>query len=343
MQPGKFEAIQRLAVLGYGYWGPNQVRSFCQLLGEERMVVCEPNPARQAVARERHPRVGIVAEIAQVLADASIGAVSLCTPAGQHAAQAHRFLESGRHVLVEKPLATTSVEGQALVDLAGRQGLTLMAGHIFLFHPAVRALRQLIVDGDLGEVRFITGIRSSLGPRVRDEVNVVWDYLIHDCYIVPYLVGHPPLAVRADGGSWLQPGIPDAVFARLDFGDGQLAHLQSSWYYPFKARRMVVVGSRRMAVWDEDAQDKLTLYERGYAPYEGVDRWGNRGLCLYDEGARPIPLETAEPLRLECEHFLACIVNGQQPVANGGNAAGTLRMLEAIDASLADGGARVGM
>jgi predicted dehydrogenase len=327
--------VERLAVLGYGYWGPNQVRAFCELLGEARVVVCEPDPARRAAAGERHPGVRLLADPAEVVADGAVGAVSLCTPAGQHAAQAQRFLQAGRHVLVEKPLATTSAEGQALVELAARQGRVLMAGHIFLFHPAARALRRLIEEGTLGEVHYITSIRSSLGPRVRDEVNVVWDYLIHDAYIVPHLVGRAPRSVRADGGSWLQPGVADAVFATLDFGDGTLAHLQSSWYYPLKARRMVLIGSRRMVVWDEDAEEKLVLYERGYAAEEGEDRWGNKGLRLYDEGGQAVPLEPGEPLRAECAHFLECIAAGQVPLAGGRQATETLRLLEAVDASLA--------
>lgn len=331
----------KLAILGYGYWGPNQVRNFCHILGEDRVVVCEPDPERRALARERHPGIELVAGPDALLDDKDIGAVSLCTPAGQHFAQARRFLEAGRHVLVEKPLATTSQEGQALADLAAARGLVLMAGHIFLFHPAVRALRRLIAEGELGDVRFVTGVRASLGPRVRDEVNVVWDYLIHDAYIVPHLLGRAPRSVRADGGSWLQPGVADAVFCTLDFGSGTVAHLQSSWYYPLKARRLVVVGSRRMAVWDADAEAELMLYERGYAPFEGVDRWGNRHLRLYDEGGAPVPLEPAEPLRAECQHFLDCIATGQEPVAGGEHAVQALRLLEAVDDSLAQRGARV--
>ena len=333
--------MNRLAVLGYGYWGPNQVRTWCQLLGEERVVVCEPDPARRAAAGERHPGVGLLAQAADLLADDRVEAVSLCTPAGLHAEQARRFLEAGRHVLVEKPLATTSREGQALAELAERQGLVLMAGHLFLFHPAVRALRRLVADGELGEVRYVTAIRSSLGPRVRDEVSVVWDYLIHDAYIVPHLLGCAPRTVRTDGGSWLQPGVADAVFVALDFGEGALAHLQSSWYYPTKTRWMVVVGSRRMAVWDEDAEAKLMLYERGYAPHQGVDRWGNKGLRLYDDGGQAVPLETAEPLRVECQHFLECVAAGHAPLSSGRQAVDTLRVLEAIDGSLRAGGHQV--
>ncbi len=331
-------AIRNLAVLGYGYWGPNQVRTFCELLGEARVVVCEPDPARRAAARERHPGVALAADPADLLADDTVGAVCLCTPAGQHAAQARAFLTAGRHVLVEKPLATNSRDGRELVELAEQRGLVLMAGHIFLFHPAVRTLRQLIQDGALGEVRYVTSVRSSLGPRVRDEVNVVWDYLIHDAYIVPHLLGREPAAVRADGGSWLRPGVADVVFATLDFGDGVLAHLQSSWYYPVKARRMVVVGSRRMAVWDEDAADRLVLYDRGYAPHDGVDGWGNVGLRLYDEGAQAVPLEATEPLRAECQHFLDCIATGQEPLSGGQQVVETLRLLEALGASLTQRG-----
>lgn len=345
------DTLMKVAVLGYGYWGPNQVRTFCGILGEERVVVCEPDPARRAAAAERHPRAQLVQDFADVLADAEVQAAAICTPAGMHAGQAAVLLDAGRHVLVEKPMATDSGTGQALVDLAARQGRVLMAGHIFLFHPAVRALRRLIADGELGEIRYVTGIRSSLGPRVRDEVNIVWDYLIHDAYIVPHLLGRTPTAVRADGGSWLHAGVADVAFASLEFDSpkaedsqgGPVAHLQSSWYYPTKTRRMVVVGSRRMAVWDEDAEVKLALYERGYAVEAGVDRWGNRDLRLFDQGMQPVSLEAAEPLRVECQHFLDCIGSGREPIAGAGAAVDTLRLLEAIDVSLANGGARIEM
>jgi len=331
----------KVAVFGYGYWGPNQVRTFCQLLGEERVVLCEPDPARRAAAVERFPKLGLAADMAEVLADPSIAAASLCTPAGMHAEQARALLLAGRHVLVEKPLATDAASGLELATMASQRGMVLMVGHIFLFHPVVRALRKRIADGELGEIRYVASTRSSLGPRVRDEVNIVWDYLIHDAYIVPHLLGRSPRAARADGGSWLHPGIADVAFASLEFDDGELAHLQSSWYYPTKTRRMVIVGSRRMAVWDEDAEIKLALYERGYAVEAGVDRWGNRGLRLFDEGMQPVSLEAAEPLRLECQHFLECIGSGQEPIAGAKAAVDTLRLLEAIDASLASGGARI--
>jgi predicted dehydrogenase len=335
----------KVAVFGYGYWGPNHVRAFAQLLGEERVVLCEPDAARRKAATERFPRLEAVETMEQVLADSQVGAAILCTPAGMHAEQATELLLAGRHTLVEKPLATSSVEGAKLSDLAARQNLVLMAGHIFLFHPVVRELRRLIEAGELGEIRYVTSIRSSLGPRVRDEVNIVWDYLIHDTYIVPYLLGRQPETARADGGSWLHPGIADVAFATLAFDDGAVAHLQSSWYYPTKARRMVVVGSRRMAVWDDTAEpgaagSPLMLYDRGYTSEAGTDSWGNKDLRLYDDGAQPVALEAAEPLRLECQHFLDCIASGEEPIAGGGSATETLRLLEAIDESMANGGVR---
>jgi predicted dehydrogenase len=332
----------KVAVFGYGYWGPNHVRAFAQLLGEDRVVLCEPDAARRNAATERFPRLETVKTMEQVLDDPRVGAASLCTPAGMHAEQATKLLLAGRHILVEKPLATNSAEGAELADLATRQSLVLMAGHIFLFHPAVRELRRLIGDGELGEIRYVTSIRSSLGPRVRDEVNIVWDYLIHDAYIVPHLLGRQPQTVRADGGSWLRPGIADAASATLAFEDGAVAHLQSSWYYPTKTRRMAVVGSRRMAIWDEDADSKLTLYDRGYAPISGTDPWGNKNLRLYDDGAQPIALQAEEPLRLECQHFLDCIASGDEPLAGANRAVETLRLLEAIDASMAKSGAALG-
>jgi predicted dehydrogenase len=334
-------AAPRVAVLGYGYWGPNQVRAFCDLLGEDKVVVCDPDPARLALARARHPGAAFVADLADLPATQRLDAVSLCTPAGLHAKQAAGFLAQDCHVLVEKPLATSSRDARAMVALAAARGRVLMVGHVFLFHPAVRALRRLIQSGELGDIRFVTSLRASLGPRVRSEVNVVWDYLIHDAYIVPYLLDAAPISVRAEGGSWLQPGVADAAFATLAFDGGVLASLQSSWYFPVKARRMVIVGSRRMAVWDEDAEQKLTLHDRGYAQHEGVDQLGNRGLRLYDQGVQAVPLDNTEPLKEECRSFLQRVAGRHDGVASGASAVRTLKVLEAIDRSMRQRGSRV--
>jgi predicted dehydrogenase len=331
--------MTKVAVLGCGYWGPNLVRNFVQLLGPEGVVCYDTDPARLALAAERHPGVGLAADLEDVLADVSVTGVCLCTPAATHYAITRKCLDHGKHVLVEKPLALDPAEAQALTSLAKERGLALMVGHVFLYSPSVRRLRDLVQQGELGDIRYIYSIRASLGPRVREDVNVVWDYLIHDAYIVPYVLGRGPSQVRASGGAYLRAGLTDVVFATLYWDDGLVANCTASWYDPVKTRRMVVVGSSRMAIYDEEAPHKLTIYNRGYAPHEGCDKFGNRDLRLYDDGYYYPELDMAEPLRLECQSFLAAMQEGA--VGDTMDGVEVVRLLEAVDRSLRAGGEAV--
>jgi predicted dehydrogenase len=329
----------KVAVIGYGYWGPKVARALSRVLPEEQVVICEPDPEARSEAARVHPLSPLASDCQALLADPSLEAVHVCTPARSHHSVAREALLAGKHVLVEKPLAATLDEGLALAREARSRGLVLMAGHVYLYNAPLTALRDLLLDGRLGEPRYLCSQRTSLGPRVREDVSVVWDYLMHDAYLLPYLLGRRPEAVSAHGGSYLRPGLPDVVFARLDFGDGVFAGCHASWYDPLKVRRLTVVGSERMAVFDELSEDgRLTVLDRGYRLEPGRDSWGNAGLRLYDEGERTVAVREEEPLVAQARAFVEAARRGEPPPGHLEAVLDSLAVLEAVDRSLEDGG-----
>ena len=330
----------RIAVIGYGYWGPKVVRCLRGLLGPEQVALCETDQSRAAAARQDHPGLAVLGNWHEVLADPAIEAVYLCTPAAAHYPMALDALAAAKHLLIEKPITTSLSHATELFDEAGQRGVALIAGHIFRYDQALRALRSAIGAGELGEARYVYSTRTSLGPRVRDEVSVVWDYLVHDAYLVPYLLGLTPQEVSAHSGSYLRPPNPDVVFARLGFGGGLFAACQASWYDPQKIRRLCVVGSERMAVCEDG---RLTLFDSGYARYEGYDGFGNHNLRLYDGGGRVVAAEGEEPLAAQARAFLEAAAAGRAPPGHVEEVLASLAILEAVDRSLQEGGKSVGV
>ena len=329
----------KIAVLGYGYWGPNAVRSLCQLVGAGGVVVCDPRPEALARAAAEHPGVALCDDRARLLCEPSISAFYLCTPAATHFQLAGEALDAGKHVLVEKPFATSGEEAESLFRRARRAGLVLMAGHLYLHAPAVRALKDVIESGELGELRYVYSQRTSLGPRAREDVSVVWDYFAHDAYLIPYLVGSAPESVTACGGSYLRPGIADVVFAGMRFPGSLIASCHAGWYDPLKVRRLCVVGSRKMALSDDCSPDSpLVVYDRGYASFDGVDVFGNRGLERYDRGAEAVPVAGEPPLLAQCRAFLEAAEAGFAIEEHAASVLATTALLEATELSLKDGG-----
>ena len=325
----------KVAVAGYGYWGPKVVRALIRLLGPSRLVVCDPRPEARTAASRAHPGIDTVPALPHVLADDSVSAVCLCTPAAQHAAQAKEALAAGKPVLVEKPVATNLADAEALVEAAARSGQFVMAGHVQLYSPATAALRRLVSSGRLGALRYLYSQRTSLGPRVREDTSVVWDYLVHDAYLLPHVLGRWPERVAAHGGAWLRPGVIDVVFARFDFGHGVFAACQAGWYDPLKVRRLVLVGSEAMALYEgHPPKEHLLVLERGYRLSEGADSFGNRGLVLFDGDVQPVPLASEEPLMAELRAFLESVEDGQPPAGEAERILRTTALLEAVDDSL---------
>jgi predicted dehydrogenase len=329
----------RVGVLGYGYWGPNIVRTLREMPEAELAVCCDASPDRLREARDRLG-VPVTGSWEDVLADPNVDAVVVATPARTHRDLTIACLAHGKHALVEKPFATSAADAEAMYAAARRAGLVLEAGHIFLHNPSMRALGRAVASGALGEPRTATATRVSHGPRARNDVDVTFDCMVHDVYILHELLG-PAREVSATGAAFLTRDIADSASARLSFASGAEAFCYASWYEPEKVRRMTLVGSRAMAEYDDlRAGAPVRLFERGYEPVAGTDSFGNQGLRRYDCGAHALAVDWGEPLRLELEAFCARVRGDER--AGGASPESVLtvtRTLEAIGRSMARGGA----
>ena len=325
--------MTRVGVIGAGYWGPLHVRTFDAMPGVAVTMVADLSRERLAHIAATFPDVRTTESVEDLL-DGPVDAVVVATPARSHAELAAAALARGKHVLVEKPLATSSADAERLIDEAARSGVTLMAGHTFLYHAAVRALRELVQSGALGDVLYAHCTRVNLGLH-RKDVDVVWDLGAHDVSILRYVLGADPIAASAHGAAFHVPDVAEVAYVELRYPRGVLATIHLSWLDPVKVRRMTVVGSRRMAVWDDvEPVDKLKLYDRGMdrAPY--YDDFGQWQVAYrYGEG-RSVPLDFQEPLRLEAEALCRAIRDGEPPLSDGYDGLAVVRTLEAATASI---------
>lgn len=329
-----------IAIVGAGGWGKNHVRNFATLSESELRVVVDTSDVVRREVTLAYPGVHATAELADALADPLVRGVVVATPAQTHHAVARSALEAGKDVLVEKPLALEVAHAEALVELAAERGAILAVGHLLLYHPAVRRLREIVLAGELGEVLYVYAQRLNLGVVRRDE-NAWWSLAPHDISVASYLLGAAPVAVSATGGTFLQTGrgIEDVVFATLHFADARLAHVHVSWLDPHKTRQITVVGSQKMAIFDDTSPDeKLKIFDKGVEPPPTL---------TYDEGVRirtgdiRVPaLRMQEPLRRQCLAFVESIRTRVPPVADGRSGLGVVRALAAGSRSLASAGAR---
>lgn len=324
--------------MGYGYWGPNILRTLHNCKDIKIVLACDVNPANLVRMRKDFPHVPITQHPGKIFSSQDINAIFLATPAETHFDLAKRAMENGKHVFVEKPLACSSGDAKDLTVIATQKNKKLMVGHVFTFHPAVRYLKHAIETGVLGKVHFGYAQRTSLGPRVRSDVNIIWDYAIHDIYIAMHLFGGKPKWVTATGKDALQTGIEDVVFITLQFKSGVTYHIHSSWYDPLKVRSMTLIGSERMVTYDDMKPEKVTLFKRGYAPHQGMDNYGNKNLRLFDEGIEIPAIPNQQPLQIEIEHFIDCIQNDKQILTDGLVGIWTLEVIEAVNKSLKSDG-----
>jgi len=319
----------RVAVIGAGYWGINHIRNFYELgaLG----MVCDTSEPSLAKIAEKFPDARIEKVINAALDDKDITGVVIATPAETHYRLARAALEAGKDVLVEKPLTLDVAEGEQIVTLANERGAILMVGHLLEYHPAALRLRQLIASGELGELRYIYSNRLNLG-KVRREENILWSFAPHDIAIILRLVGAWPARVAATGGAYLQPRIADVTVTNMEFPTGVRAHIFVSWLHPYKEQRLVVVGSRRMAVFDDvRKEDKLVVYD------QGVEFVNGEPITRKSDGVAE-RLEASEPLRRQCLQFLKSIETRERPITDGESGLRVLRVLDAAERSLASGG-----
>lgn len=314
-----------IAHVGHGYWGRNLARNFFELGHLAAIVDPNPNAAKQAAEA-----YGVrAASFDEVLSDPAIDGVSIASPAGQHFAQATAAIEAGKHVYVEKPLALDVSEAQRLCALAEARGRILMVGHLLQYHPCYLRLRELVAQGELGRLLHVYSNRLSLG-KFRNEENVLWSFAPHDISMILGLVGEEPDDVSAQGNVAFLPGIADLVTAQMRFPGGARAHLLASWMHPFKEQRLVVIGDKAMAVFEDSAsawEDKLTLY-----PHQ-IDVSGPVPEPRKAD-ARNVEVAKAEPLKEECRHFVACIQSGSTPRTDGREGLRVLRVLDRAEKAL---------
>jgi predicted dehydrogenase len=330
----------RVGVIGCGYWGPKLARNFNELPGAELVAVADLDPDRRDHMETRFPAVAVVGDHTALL-EMELDAVAVATPVSTHYELGLAAINSGKHVLIEKPLASSSAEANELIEAAAGASRTLLVGHTFEYNAAVEKLRDLVRSGDLGQIYYVNAARVNLGI-FQTDVNVLWDLAAHDISILQFVLGTAPTSVRAHGVDHVQPGIEDVAWLTLKFPDSVTAHIHTSWLDPCKIRRVTVVGDRKMVVYDDVAAlDKITIYDRGveHPPY--TDNYGEFQLSYRYGDVYTPRLNWVEPLKRECEHFLACINSGEQPRSNGDVGRRVVQVLEAADHSLANGGSPV--
>jgi predicted dehydrogenase len=329
----------RVAVVGFGYWGPNLVRNLHELECTDVVAVCDLRSDRLAAVGKRFPNVRLSDTFDAVLASDDVDAVAIATPVSTHFALASAALAAGKHVLVEKPLASSASEAVELIRLAKERGLVLMPGHTFLYSPPVVAIHDLIVSGALGELYFISTSRVNLGLHQAD-VSVAWDLGPHDISILRYWLGETPTHVSALSRGFVIPSIPDVAFVDLEFPSKTIAHVELSWLAPSKLRRTTVVGSEKMVVYDDTSNEPVRIFDSGVMLKE-PESFGEYRLT-YRTGEIISPrVDAVEPLALEFEDFCRAINDGSPPRSSALLGLEVVRVIEAVDESLAGGGVRV--
>ncbi len=336
-------AVVGIAVVGYGYWGPNLVRNFTTCPTTRVVAVCDQNPARLERAGAACPHAKLVQNFAAVVDDPQVDAVVIATPVATHAELALAALEAGKHVLVEKPMAATVHEAEEMVRRAEKLGRVLMVDHTFIYSPPVRKMKELLDAGELGELYYIDSVRINLGL-FQHDVNVLWDLAPHDLSILDYLLGRLPRSLSAFGTCHVDTAreIEDVAYLNLDMGGGLLASFHVNWLSPVKIRHFILGGSRKSLVYNDlDLAERIKVYDRGVSVSQDVE--ARRGLLVnYRSGDVWIPhLDNAEPLQTMVRHFAECIVQGKQPLTDGQAGLRVVRILDAAQRSIKAQGGRI--
>jgi predicted dehydrogenase len=332
-----------VGVVGCGYWGPNLIRNFNSLPECHLSAICDLDIQRLNHLKSLYPAAEIHTEFKDFLARPGLNAVVIATSAPTHYGMAKESLLAGKHVFIEKPMATSSAECDELVQLASARGLTLMVGHTYLYSAPVRRIKDIIASGDIGDIRYINARRLNLGLFQRN-INVTWDLAPHDISIVLFITGLLPNSVNCQGNSHVTKGIEDVTNMSMNFENGVFATLQNSWLDPRKVREMTIVGSRKMIVYDDVQQlEKVRIYDTrvdAVTPPH-YDTFGEFHFS-YHYGDSHIPyIKQEEPLKVECQHFLECVRTGARPLTDGIHGANVVRVLEACTRSLKQHGAAV--
>ena len=363
----------RVGVVGLGYWGPNLARNFDRLPDAELAYCCDLDEANLAKARSLYPNTVVTDDYAQLLADDELDAVVVATSVPTHYALGKKALEAGKHTFIEKPIALRAADAQDLLDTAEAQGVKLMVGHLLEYHPGVRKvkelvdaedllataedygvklmvghlleyhpavakMKELIDSGELGKVYYAYANRLNLG-KVRTDENALWSFGPHDISVLNYLTGDEPEEVSARGECYLQDEVEDVVFGYIRYKSGVVGHLHVSWLDPHKSRKITVVGEKKMVVFDDmESERKITVYDKGATTTRTKFETYGEFVTLHFGDIHIPKIGNDEPLRLECQHFVDCINNDEQPRSDGHDALNVVKVLDAMEISLREGG-----
>ncbi|MEX0612248.1 MAG: Gfo/Idh/MocA family oxidoreductase [Pirellulales bacterium] len=331
----------RIGVIGAGYWGPNLVRCLRESADCQVVYICDRDPTKLSQICDRYPDITATTDATEVLRRDRVDAVVIATPTKTHYRLAKRALDDGLHTFVEKPLATSSQECLDLINRAESNGCVLFVGHVFLYSAAVAKLKEIVSKGELGDIYYISATRLNLGP-VRHDVNALWDLAPHDLSIILELMGRSPVSVSCSGLAYLDPSIHDVCNLTMRFADNRIGIVHVSWLDPHKRRMMTVVGSRKMAVYDDiEPLEKIRIYDNGVQAAPGASSFGEF-LYSYRYGDIHSPrIEEVEPLKAEIHSFVDAVVYGTRPKTDGWNGLRVVEVIEAADRSLRDSGGHV--
>jgi predicted dehydrogenase len=325
-----------VGVVGLGYWGPNLARNFDRLPESELRWICDADESRRNALAPQVPNARVSSDLDELLADPELEAVAIATHVPSHRALALKVLEAGKHCFVEKPLALSSADAEEVARAAEEAGRVLMVGHLLEYHPGVEKLKEIADAGELGEIHYIYGNRLNLG-KLRADENALWSLGAHDVSVVLLLAGEEPSEIRAVGESYMRDGVEDVVFCFLRFPSGLAAHLHLSWLDPHKERRFTVVGSKRMATFDDmEIERKVTVYDKGFdQDYESYGEYIARSGDIWSP-----KISNEEPLRIECKHFVERVRDGKPPRSGPVAGVRVVRVLEELQRSLEESARR---
>ena len=337
MELADVDSRTQIGVIGSGYWGPNLIRNFAEMPGCDLAAIADLSDARLDAMTTRYRGVKTTTDYRQLF-DLDLDAVAICTPPHTHHEIAKDCLEQGLHVLVEKPMTTNSTDARDLIDVAARCNRVLMVGHTFIYNSAVQTLRRMMAEGSLGAIHYIDAVRVGLGL-YHPTVNVIWDLAPHDVSILTYLLGATPVQVSAEGAACVHPSVEDVAYLTLTFPGGVLTHIRVSWLDPSKTRRITVVGSEKMATYDDvETNEKIKIYDKGVEALKPSNSFGEFQFNYrYGDIVAPF-IEFQEPLRVQAEHFIECVRTGSPPITDGHAGLQVVTIIEALQESLRGGG-----
>lgn len=330
-----------VGVVGAGYWGPNLVRNFWEISDTEVLMCCDVRPSRLEFIKKRYPSLEITTDYDDMLKNKQIDAIAIATPADSHYKLAKKALECGKHLLIEKPITLSSEEALDLINLAEKKNLKVMVGHILEYCGAVENIKCMIDDGDLGQIYYLDSVRVNLQP-FREDVNVLWDLAPHDISLAMYLLGKDPVSTTVIGQSYVSDFLENIAFGVLRFPDGVLSHFHLSWLAPMKMRQTIIVGNKKMIVFDDvDTMAKLKIFDKGvdFAPDpKGITE---RQLTVRKGYMHCPKVDTREPLMKEVSHFIDCLKFDKTPRSDGVEGWKVVKVIEAMQESMRSGGQEV--